>query len=282
MKLQHILCTTFILSALVGCKPQSSTTRAQSLETGGGAAASSEHIFGGWTSSRLPLTISVSGDFTSGEKSSLVSGANKWETTANRNFINFSGGSISNKDLNSMNSYLDGSIEVHQVNTNALPSSSLAVTVFNGTVLNSGTSSEYIRLNDADILFNYNDFVFSTSPVPGEFDLESVMIHEVGHLLGLNHISPSVGNSIMNPSFSSGTTKRNLFSVDSGNIKLNYPSSGLSTGFSIGFAVTAGSGADQNVPEGEIVSGYFELSADKTCTHVINGKVVHQHKADIH
>lgn len=261
---------------MIGCQPQSRTTASQNLDTSGGAAASSEHIFGGWTSGRLPLTVKVSGDFTSSEKSSLVTATGKWETEASRNFVNFSGGSISNKDLSSMNSYLDNSIEVHQVNTNALPSSSLAVTVFNGVVLNSGTSSEYIRLNDADILFNYNDFVFSTSPTAGEYDLESVMVHEVGHLLGLNHVSATKGTSIMNPSFSSGITKRTLFSMDKTNIKANYPGSGLSAGF----AVTAGSGADQSAPEGELVSGYFELSADKTCTHVINGEVVHQHKVD--
>lgn len=274
MRNKRLFSFIFILGLLSSCQPQGRTSAA-SASASGGAAASSDYIFGGWTAGRLPLQVSISSDFTSTERDRLVSVSNKWETAGGKNFITFNAASVSNKDLASMNSYLDGRIEVHQVNTSALPSSSLAVTVFNGIVLNSGTSDEYVRINDADILFNYNDFVFNTNPSIGEWDLESVMIHEVGHLLGMSHISASSKVSVMNPTISSGAKIRTLFDIDKANIKSNYGTSSSS----LSFAVSGGASNEPEAPEeGEFVSGYFELSADKTCTHVINGKVVHQHK----
>ena len=147
---------------MLSCKPQGRTAAV----TAGGAAGGSnsvgnEEIFGGWASNRLPLTVKLSGDFTGTEQTRLVTASNRWETAAGRNLFNFGDNSISNKDYNSMNSYLDGSIEVHQVNTGALSSTSLAVAIFNGVYINQGTSSEYIRINDSDILFNYKDFIFN-------------------------------------------------------------------------------------------------------------------------
>jgi hypothetical protein len=42
-------------------------------------------------------------------------------------------------------------------------------------------------ISDADVLFNGQDFDFTTSGVPGCFDIQDVGTHEIGHLLGLDH-----------------------------------------------------------------------------------------------
>lgn len=43
------------------------------------------------------------------------------------------------------------------------------------------------RISDADILFNGRDWQFTTTGEPGKFDVQDVVTHELGHLLGLDH-----------------------------------------------------------------------------------------------
>ncbi|MFT6713041.1 MAG: hypothetical protein ACJAVJ_000314, partial [Planctomycetota bacterium] len=42
-------------------------------------------------------------------------------------------------------------------------------------------------ISDADVLFNGSSFQFTTAGVPGQFDVQDVATHELGHLLGLDH-----------------------------------------------------------------------------------------------
>ena len=43
------------------------------------------------------------------------------------------------------------------------------------------------RILDADIVFNARDYQWSTDATPGTLDVQNVMTHEVGHLIGLDH-----------------------------------------------------------------------------------------------
>ncbi|KAF8390341.1 hypothetical protein HHK36_024866 [Tetracentron sinense] len=69
--------------------------------------------------------------------------------------------------------------------------------------------------------FHYDaDESWGTNPSPGVTDLESVAVHEIGHLLGLMH--SSVPGAIMYPTIPSGVTKRQLHGDDIQGIRTLY------------------------------------------------------------
>ncbi|KAL5569519.1 hypothetical protein UlMin_026094 [Ulmus minor] len=71
-------------------------------------------------------------------------------------------------------------------------------------------------------LFHFDaDEAWSENPGPNEVDLESVALHEIGHLLGLGHNLNDVG-SIMYPSVNLGTTKRYLNADDIEGVRALY------------------------------------------------------------
>ncbi len=70
------------------------------------------------------------------------------------------------------------------------------------------------RLLHGDIIFN-PDYTVGSQSLPWEFDLESVLIHEVGHFLGLAHTKiEDDSTSVMNPSIGPGTIKRTPSALD--------------------------------------------------------------------
>lgn len=64
------------------------------------------------------------------------------------------------------------------------------------------------------------DEPWSTDPSMSEMDLESVLVHEIGHLLGLAHSMDP--NAIMYPRIRLGTIKRDLTEDDIDGIKAQY------------------------------------------------------------
>jgi predicted Zn-dependent protease len=64
------------------------------------------------------------------------------------------------------------------------------------------------------------DEKWSTNPSTDEVDLESVAVHEIGHLLGLDHSMDQ--NSIMFAEIPPGTIKRELGQDDIAGIRALY------------------------------------------------------------
>ncbi|KAG2722021.1 hypothetical protein I3843_02G095400 [Carya illinoinensis] len=83
---------------------------------------------------------------------------------------------------------------------------------------NGGTLAHAFAPTDGRFHYDADEF-WSVGAIPGYFDLETVALHEIGHLLGLGH--SSVPGAIMEPSISSGVTK-GLHTDDIAGIKALY------------------------------------------------------------
>jgi hypothetical protein len=69
--------------------------------------------------------------------------------------------------------------------------------------------------------FDDSEHTWCVGAVAGQFDVETVALHELGHIIGLAH--SSVAGSVMFPSVSSGTTKRVLTADDADGSRALYP-----------------------------------------------------------
>jgi hypothetical protein len=100
-------------------------------------------------------------------------------------------------------------------------------------------------LIDADIVFNPNElFSTTTPPLSGDFDLQSVATHEIGHFMGLDH--SGLAHSVMFPYGDVGASEqRNVSADDAAALAFTYPSSNFptATGTISGKATLSGSAA---------------------------------------
>ena len=71
--------------------------------------------------------------------------------------------------------------------------------------------------------FDDSEHLWVIGAVASGFDVETVALHELGHILGLQH--SDVAGSVMFPSVSSNFTKRALTADDLGGIRQLYPAS---------------------------------------------------------
>lgn len=75
---------------------------------------------------------------------------------------------------------------------------------------------------EADLRINADNFRYSygAEVAEGEIDLESLLIHEIGHVLGLAH--NATHGSVMNISLNEGQKRRALSGQDETNLKCEY------------------------------------------------------------
>jgi matrixin len=81
---------------------------------------------------------------------------------------------------------------------------------------------------DADIMFNPTQPFSTATPTPkGDFDVQSVATHEIGHALGLDH--SGIAAAVMYPFGDVGAGPRTLAVDDSAGIAFLYPAAAFST-----------------------------------------------------
>ena len=176
-----------------------------------------------WSTNDLPITIQVPSSYqdTQAVVDAFENAVGVWNDALGFNALelNFEGVDVSiGKPLPlQSNTFLDDGI------FSLIFPSNWFDDIENGVLALTSFSYRDNQILHADIIFNNQYFNFSTSPSGNQLDIESVLIHELGHLLGLSHVE--VGddpNSVMNPRLRSGDLKRILSNQDIQTIQERY------------------------------------------------------------
>lgn len=270
-----------LLSCLLACKPKVTSVREPSSLGGSGSAPRY------WRSSNLPLTINVADDFfaddfqalADGELNPFELGMKSWDDQVSVQLFSISDHRTVNYISSNLDDYDDSELGIYRLNTwfPNVTSDALAIAQYFFLRRNVGRSNEYNEIIHADIMVNTDDHIFYLDPSArgfNRYDLQTVVLHELGHFIGIDHLS---GSAVMNAFLSPGEEKRTLLLNDTNAVKQLYqPSvpalilSGLSAG---------GDDQEAHPDEGIKGRGIIELLQNGDCRHYEDGELVHTHKA---
>ncbi|WPU63381.1 matrixin family metalloprotease [Peredibacter starrii] len=268
-----------ILFSLVACN----ATKTEEITSGGVVTSKTPHV---WGSQSFPKTVYVSEDFDTAEVENINDMADKWDVASEgkKSFFLVQSTPVAEKSdtVASSDGFKDSIFGIYKVVKwpTDLPSA-LAVTQMFGTLYNSGASDEYFSIQHADILVNYRYTFYSGDSGYG-YDLKTVILHEMGHFIGLNHQNVTYSqrySTVMYPSVSSGDKKRDPTPLDQVTLASHY-----------NYTLSSSSGSSQMVTPrkeykprdaGTEVKMQIELYPDGECVHRMNGKVVNRHPASL-
>jgi len=157
-----------------------------------GVPAKINAVFAAWTAGRVSCTTN-------------------WNSVPVASFSSPVGlGALNGSDRNNNIIWLSGSNWTHLANELAL------------------TTTTYFTSNreifDGDMEMN-NNVSWSTTAAANTYDIETVVVHEAGHFLGLNH-TPNSASVVMYPLVTIGAAKRTLTPVDENDVCTVYPGTG--------------------------------------------------------
>ena len=234
----------------------------------------------------------------------------RWNTASGIDYISLNAGDARSTNNNPDNAttaayatdseigvYVKGSFDNNNnegVWFECLDSGILALVSYQVVHLRGEDSDEYVewRIVDADLIFNASDHNFSVfnggnpPASPGEFyDFDAVLIHELGHFLGiLGHTSDSLtthgGTSVMLPTLAPGEALATAKTPQAIDTEIIQVAEEINTGANLtakNFALSYLYPNDYNF-EKEPQHGIIALHADGKCVHTLNGKTVYVHK----
>ena len=173
--------------------------------TSNSASFTAEGTISQWPISKFPLNLKVGRHFSGMEYNAIASAANSWSNSVDNKVQFFTIDDSEISELSSSGKYDDSELGIYKVFKwpKDMPSTALAVTQIFGNQKSNGV----LTIDHADILVNFQNFTFSTDDSWG-YDFESIVLHEMGHFLGLFHSNTSSEESVMYPSISKYTTNR--------------------------------------------------------------------------
>lgn len=218
-KIKNILMIISVLSMLSACSPghlQIDATEATS--------DSNCQTPKSWSMTDFPLMIYIPQELVE-YKPALDNAAVTYKNAFNKDIFNFvlnDPSKINTQWSKSLDSLYDNYFGIFKMISWNFDNVDSGVLAFTGT-LTRGCS----RVVHADILFNFKNYKFgdviSTPTDSSLVDYESVLIHELGHFIGLGHIDVNSDPiSIMNPTIKRSQTKRSFSPNDLSRIKTLY------------------------------------------------------------
>lgn len=234
-----------------------------------------------WSMTAFPKNLVISESFNPNEVSAIKEMANKWEdSTGNQvDFFNTTEGAkeISSPTLNLDSLGSDGVNGIYKLTSwpSELSGNALAVTQIFASRYNRGKPNEFAVIEHADILINeaYYDFRTHDNVTSWTFDFKTVVLHELGHFLGLGH---KTGDTVMITAIGYDTVVRNPSSTDISDIASKYNFSVGGTGHST-MAMPVKPLASSDHGPGESIRILIELMANGECVHKENGVIVERH-----
>lgn len=278
MPLGRLMLRLFILlSFIYSCVPAQN----EGLTT---AAQSNPFAPSQWNKAGFPKQIRLSKEFTDTEASELTAAVNSWNTHGSYNFSSVSSTKVNDRSgVSNLNSLFDGEFGIYKaVNWHSqLPSTALAVTQIFGVRQNVGTTSEFIEIVEGDIIINWTFPYAPTNPLG--YDLFTVTLHEMGHFLGLGHITNYALQSVMYPSIGYSTFYLRPGNEDIKNIKNKYNIGAQVLGARSPASApsTAPSTKEDVLNSGNGVKILLELHNDGSCRHYLNDELTHQHQVQL-
>ncbi len=236
--------------------------------------------------SAFPKQIYVSDAFSDPDEVTKIDETlGAWETALNgKNFFEHAGPDT--KDIDAIagatNSLRDNKFSIYKAEVWPYPDYpyALAITQIFAIRHNSGDSDEFVAIQEADILLNYDNFLFDAGVGYYDYDFKTVLLHELGHFLGLQH-KPDTYNrnhTVMYPS---------IYSDESKQIPLTVDKQDLAAKYNITLPLTAG-GSSIVAPAktykkdagdaGEPVKIILELRANGECLHHVDGVLSTRHQ----
>jgi hypothetical protein len=186
------------------------------------------HAPKGWNGAQIPFKFGK--DMSQQQKVHLMAAIQRWEWAVGKKLFTFEGdhSGVTGDSFKDLYSSLQDNVNGHYLDENwgktGKPDSVLATTIWNNGFDASVIAKADIRFNTQYYLIG-DSMTLKSTKEKEVVDMQSLALHELGHLLGLTHVAEDVDTlSIMNPALfiGEGLASRALSRGDIERIQLIY------------------------------------------------------------
>jgi hypothetical protein len=287
-----ILLLIFLVSSC-GKKTESSIIELNAKTT----TSNGYKIIGKWNT--FPQTLSISTDFDQYEVDEFNLMADQWidATDKSLEFFNLPNQQVNNRSTQTLEDFKqDEEMGIYKRESwfESVSSNSIAITQY---VITLSANNEIATLKHADIMINYEHYKFAffddngqivyegssgtNNDKKGPYDLSSVILHELGHFVGLDHLTETA--AVMYKGLSKYQVKKELTPLDKLALFDLYELDQVQT-INIPTMMSLSNNSPESVNTEKVTmekTGIIELREDGNCLHYLDQKLIHQHRINL-